>query len=53
VCVVPLLEAFLACRVKIMASDSNNIVTTVRRRVIDRLVLAHEEERNGRGEAAE
>lgn len=51
--VVLFLQAFLACGVKIMAPDGNNIVTAVGRRVIDRFVFAHEEERNGRGEAAE
>lgn len=51
--VVLLLKTLLARCVEIVAADGDNVVTAVCGWVIDRLVLAHEDEGNGRGKAAE
>lgn len=39
--VVRLLEPLLSRGAEILAADSNDIITAVRRGVVDRLVLAH------------
>lgn len=51
--VVFLLEALLAGRAQVMAADGHDVVAAVGRRVVDGLVLAHEEEGDRRGEAAQ
>jgi hypothetical protein len=51
--VVLFLKTLLARCVEIVAADSDNVVTAVCGWVIDRLVLAHEDEGNGRGKATE
>ena len=51
--VVLLLESLLSCRLKIVASDNDNVVTAVCRWVVDGLVLAHEDQGNRRGQTAE
>lgn len=51
--VVLLLHALLARRVQVVAAHGNDVVTAVRRRVVDGLVFAHEEEGDGGRDAAE
>lgn len=51
--VVLLLEALLARGAQVMAADGHDIVAAVGRGVVDGLVLAHEEEGDGGGDAAE
>lgn len=51
--VVLLLEALLAGRAEVGAADGDNVVTAVRGWVVDRLVFAHEGERDRGGKAAE
>ena len=52
-CAVQLLEALFARRVDVGAVDGDDIVAAVGRGVEDGLVLAHEDERDGGGDAAE
>lgn len=51
--VVLLLEALLAGGLQVVATNSDDIVTAVGGRVIDRLVLAHQEEGDGGSKPAE
>lgn len=51
--VVLLLEALLACGAQVMAAHGHDVVAAVGRGVVDGLVLAHEEEGDGGGEAAQ
>lgn len=51
--VVLLLETLLAGRAEVVAADGDNVVAAVRGRVVDRLVFAHEGERDRGGKAAE
>ena len=51
--VVLLLHSLLARRVQVVAADGNDVVAAVRRRVVDGLVFAHEEEGDGGRDAAE
>jgi predicted solute-binding protein len=39
--IVLLLETLLSCRAEVVAADSDDIITAVRRGVVDGLVLAH------------
>lgn len=51
--VVLLLESLLSRRLEIVASNDHHVVAAVCRGVVDRLVLAHEDEGDRRGQAAE
>lgn len=51
--VVEFLLALLARRAEVMTAHCHHIVAAVCRRVPDRLVLAHQEQGNGRCDAAE
>jgi hypothetical protein len=51
--VVLLLEALLSRRPQVAAAYRDDIVSAVCRRVVDGLVLAHEEEGDGGSQAAE
>ena len=51
--VVLLLKAFLARCVQVMAAGSDNIIAAISRGIPDWLVLAHEEDCDGRGNAAQ
>ena len=44
--VVLLLETLLASRAEVVAANGDNVVAAVRGRVVDRLVFAHEGERD-------
>lgn len=52
-CAVEFLEAFLASGVQVGAVNSHDVVAAVCRGVKDGLVLAHEDEGDGGGDAAE
>lgn len=51
--VVLLLESLLSRRLEIVASNNDHVVAAVCRGVVDWLVLAHEDEGDRRGQAAE
>lgn len=51
--VVLLLETLLARSAQVVAADSHDVVAAVRGRVVDGLVLAHEEERDGGSDPAQ
>ena len=53
VMVVLLLETLLAGRSEVVATGDDNVVTAVCRGVVDRLVLAHQDEGNTGGQTAE
>jgi hypothetical protein len=51
--VVLLLEPLLAGRPQVVAACDHHVVTAVRRRIVDGLVLAHEDKGNAGGQAAQ
>lgn len=51
--VVLFLEALLSCRLEVLTSNHYHVVTAVCRRVVDGLVLAHEDKGDRRGQAAQ
>ena len=51
--VVQLLEPLLAGCPEVVAARNHHVITAICRRVIDRLVLAHQDQGDGRGQATE
>lgn len=51
--VVCLLEALLAGGLQVVAASNHNVVTAIGRGLVDRLVLAHQDESNRGGQTAE